>query len=69
MRSRFKAIPVLDGHGDELTLYAIKERGPLLGLFSRTRYELGTGEFVEKSGDFYVVVSTGEKLTPAENCP
>jgi hypothetical protein len=64
--NRFKSIPVVDGHGDQLTLYEIRERGPLFGLIPRTRFELGTGESVEPSGDGYVIVTTGEKLTPVK---
>ena len=66
MPNRFKAIPVVDGHGDQLTLYEIRERGSLFGLLPRTRFELGTGEVVEAQGDGYVIVGTGEKLTRVE---
>jgi len=64
--NRFKEIPVVDGHGDQLTLYEIRERGPLLGLIPKTRFELGTGEVVEAQGDGFVIVGTGEKLTRVE---
>ena len=63
MKNGFKAIPVLDGNGDQLTLYEIREKGPFLGLATRKRYELGTGEVVQRSGNDFVVQTTGEKLT------
>lgn len=66
MPNRFKEIPVVDGHGDQLTLYEIRERGPLLGLIPKMRFELGTGEAVEAQGDGFVIVGTGEKLTRVE---
>ena len=49
-----------------MTLYEIRERGPLLGLIPKTRFELGTGEVVEAQGDGFVIVGTGEKLTRVE---
>lgn len=62
--SKFKAIPVVDGNGDQLTLYEFRERGPLFGLVSKKRYSLGTGEAVEERAGVYIVAATGEILTP-----
>ena len=59
----FKSIPVLDGNGDQLILYEFRERA-LLGLLVRKRYELCTGEPLQKVGNGFVVSTTGEKLTP-----
>ena len=64
--NRFKAIPVVDAHGDQLTLYEIRERGSLFGLVPKKRFELCTGEVVEEHGNGYVVVRTGEKLICVE---
>lgn len=63
MKSKVKKIPVLDGNGDQLTLYSIREPGALFGLFPRTRLVLGTGEVVARSRRGLVVAATGEKLT------
>lgn len=63
MTSKFKAISVLDGNGDQLTLYEISERVSLFGLLTRKRLELCTGEPVKAAADGFVVVGTGEKLT------
>lgn len=64
MSSRFRTIPVVDGNGDELTLYEIRARGPLFGLMPATRLELCSGEPVEKCDGGYIVLTTREKLTP-----
>ena len=63
MKSRVKAIPVVDGNGDELTLYEVQERGALFGLLPRSRLVLGSGEVVAKTRDGFVVAATGELLT------
>lgn len=63
MTSKFREIAVLDGNGDELTLYEIRDRARLFGLLARKRFQLGTGEAVERAGRGFVVPSTGEKLT------
>jgi hypothetical protein len=62
VNSEFKAIPVLDGNGDQLILYEFRDRS-FLGLVIRRRYELGTGEPLKKVGKEFVVTTTGEKLT------
>ena len=64
MKSRISKIPVVDGNGDELTLFEVRERGGLFGLLPRKRLVLGSGEGVAKARNGYVVVATGEKLTP-----
>ena len=63
MRSHFREIAVVDGNGDELTLYEIREGGLLFGLLARKRFQLGTGEHVERRGGGFIVPATGEKLT------
>jgi hypothetical protein len=60
--SHFRKIPVVDGNGDQLTLYEFRERALLFGLFAITRLELCTGELVQRAGRGYVISSTGEKL-------
>jgi hypothetical protein len=60
--SDFKAIPVLDGNGDQLVLYEFRDK-TFFGLVVRRRYELGTGEPLKKVGNGFVVTTTGEKLT------
>ena len=62
LKSRVKTIPVIDGNGDELTLYEVQERGALFGLLRRTRLVLPSGEAVIKARDGFVVVATGEAL-------
>ncbi len=66
MKSRVKTISVVDGNGDQLTLFEVRERGALFGLFSRRRLALGSGEAVVKAGRDYVVAATGERLQPIE---
>ena len=63
MTSHFKTIPVLDGNGDQLTLYEMRDRARLFGLVSRRRLQLCTGEAVVRKGNRFVVLATGEKLT------
>jgi hypothetical protein len=58
----FRSIPVLDGNGDQLILYEFRERA-FFGLWVRKRYELCTGEPLQKVGNGFVVSTTGEKLT------
>jgi len=65
--SQFREIAVVDGNGDELTLYEIRDGTRLFGLFARKRFQLGTGEAVEKAGRGFLVPSTGEKLTLVRN--
>jgi len=62
VNSHFRTIPVLDGNGDQLSLYEFLEPGSLFGLVRRRRYHLCTGELVIKEGDGFIVVSTGETL-------
>ncbi len=62
MKSKVIQIPVVDGNGDELTLFEVRERGGFFGLWPRKRLALGSGETVHKHGDGYIVVATGEKL-------
>jgi hypothetical protein len=52
----------LDGNGDQLTLYEIRERASPFAFVARKRLVLCTGETVKSDGRGYVVVSTGEKL-------
>ena len=63
MTSHFKTIAVLDGNGDQLTLYEIRDRASRFGLWTRKRLELCTGEPVKATSGGFVVVATGEKLT------
>jgi hypothetical protein len=67
VRSYFRTIPVIDGNGDELILYEIRERSSPLALVAKKRFELCTGEPVAKSGNGFVIQTTGEKLTPVES--
>jgi hypothetical protein len=67
LNSHFRTIPVLDGNGDQLSLYEFLEPGSLFGLVRRKRYHLCTGELVIKEGDGFVVVSTGEHLSCVRN--
>ena len=67
LKSRVKRIPVVDGNGDELTLYEVSERGSLFGLLPRSRLVLGSGEVVAKTSDGFVVVATGEELMRVSN--
>ena len=67
MNSHFRTIPVLDGNGDELSLFEFLEPAAVFGLVRRRRYHLCTGELVTKEGDGFVVVSTGEHLSRVRN--
>lgn len=67
MNSHFRTISVLDGNGDELSLYEFLEPGSVFGLVRRRRYHLCTGERVAKEGDGFVVISTGERLIRVRN--
>lgn len=69
MNSHFRTISVLDGNGDQLSLYEFLETGFLFGLVRRRRYHLCTGELVVKKGDCFMVVSTGEKLETVRGDP
>lgn len=64
MKSNVTRILVVDGNGDELTLFEVVEGVGPFRLFNRTRFALGSGEEVVRSGRGYVVVATGEKLLP-----
>ena len=64
MKSKVKTIPVVDGNGDELTLFEVRQGGAFFGLLPRKRLVLGSGEAVARARSGYVVVATGEKLTP-----
>ena len=64
MKSKVKTIPVVDGNGDELTLFEVRRGGAFFGLLPRKRLVLGSGEAVARARGGYVVVATGEKLTP-----
>lgn len=63
MTSHFREIAVVDGNGDELTLYEVRDGASMFGLLPRKRFQLGTGEHFERRGRGFVVPSTGEKLT------
>lgn len=63
MTSHFRSIPVLDGNGDQLSLYEFSDPPSFFGLIRKRRYHLCTAELVKKQGDGFVVVSTGEMLT------
>lgn len=63
MSNKVRTISVVDGNGDQVILYEIRERGSLFGLLPRKRLQLGTGEVVVRRGGGYVIPSTGEKLT------
>ncbi len=65
-----RAIPVRDGHGDQLTLYEYQQFVPYLTMMSLTRaggsrrLALDTGEEVKRiDDDNFVIVATGERLT------
>jgi hypothetical protein len=61
--NHFEVIPVIDGNGDQLRLYLIRERRGPFGLRVRELLELCTGEAVEAlDEDSFVVVGTGERL-------
>jgi hypothetical protein len=62
VKSHFRTIPVLDGNGDQLSLFEFLEPGSLFGLVRRRRYHLCTGELVTKEGGGFIIVSTGEYL-------
>lgn len=66
MSSHYRTIPVLDGNGDQLSLYEFLEPASFFGLVRKKRYHLCTGELVRKQGDGFVVVSTGERLRRVE---
>lgn len=53
---------MLDGNGDQLTLYELDHRRWLFGLIVKKRYVLCTGEPVERRGKHFIVADTGEKL-------
>lgn len=63
MSNKFKTVTVLDGNGDELTLYEMNDGRWLFGLLVRKRYALSAGERVERRGKHFIVVETGEVLT------
>lgn len=63
MRTYFRTIPVVDGNGDQLTLYEFRDRSSSFRLVPKKRFELCTGEPVRKERDGFVVEATGEKLT------
>lgn len=65
--NHFRTIPVLDGNGDQLTLYELNGRSWLFGLIVRKRYVLCTGEPVERRGSHFIVAHTGEKLIPVRS--
>ena len=67
VNNHFRTISVLDGNGDELSLYEFFEPGGVFGLVRRRRYHLCTGEPVTREGDGFLVVSTGEHLSRAPN--
>ena len=70
MDNVIRAIPVRDGHGDELTLYEYQPSAPFLTMMSLNRggtarrWVLDSGEEVRKvDDDQYEIVATGERLT------
>jgi len=55
----YRSIPVVDANGDRLVVHEFRKGG----LFHKVRrYELCTGEAVERTGDLFVVIATGEEL-------
>jgi len=67
VRKRFNAITVIDGKGDQMTVYEIWDRPRLFGFIAERRLELCTGEAVEElpNGSF-VVASSREPLKRVE---
>jgi hypothetical protein len=62
--THFKTIPVRDEHGDQLTIYEIRERARPFGLFAEKRLTLCTGEAVRSLGRHgFIIDATGERLT------
>jgi hypothetical protein len=57
------AIPVLDGNGDQMTVYEIWDQERLFGFISERRFQLSGGEEVEPLNEnTFIVAATGEKL-------
>ena len=70
MDNVIRAIPVRDGHGDELTLYEYQQFVPYLVMMGLNRaggtkrWVLDSGEDVKRlDDDHFVIVATGERLT------
>jgi hypothetical protein len=57
-----RSIRVTDANGDEITVHEYEEREFLT---KKNRFSIETGELVEKADGGFVVVATGEMLTPA----
>ena len=69
MDNVIRAIPVRDGHGDELTLYEYQQFEPYLvmtglGRGVARRWVLDSGEDVKRiDDDHFEIVANGERLT------
>lgn len=63
MGVQFKAIPVRDANGDQLIVYEVWKKS-LFGLVGERSWQLCTGEEVERLGNSFVVIHTGESLAP-----
>lgn len=70
MDNVIRAIPVRDGHGDELTLYEYQQFVSYLVMRGlgraggARRWVLDSGEEVKRiDDDHFVIVATGERLT------
>lgn len=61
--SRVRSIAVRDANGDQLTVYEFRDRRFLRKV---RRMKLCTGEMVELDGNGFVIIGTGERLTPVD---
>ena len=59
---RFNAITVIDGNGDQMTVYEIWDKPRLFGFIADRRLELHTGEAVEELPDGSFVVASSREL-------
>lgn len=71
MDNVIRAIPVTDGNGDELLVFEYQQSSPYRVLMSLNRagaarrWVLDSGEEVRwVADDLFVIVATGERLTP-----
>ena len=62
------AIPVIDGNGDQMTVYEIWDRTRLFGFIAERRFQLCSGEAVEPlDPGTYIVASSREILKRIES--